>query len=76
MIVPDIDPLTLDSIFPKPGRNEPCWCDSGKKYKRCHESIDQETWRAVARLRIEADVTLDMLRAMPKSIYPQYDPES
>lgn len=21
---------------PKPGRNEPCWCGSGKKYKVCH----------------------------------------
>lgn len=21
---------------PKPGRNEPCWCGSGKKHKRCH----------------------------------------
>lgn len=21
---------------PKPGRNEPCWCGSGKKYKKCH----------------------------------------
>jgi len=21
---------------PKVGRNEPCWCGSGKKYKRCH----------------------------------------
>ena len=20
----------------KPGRNEPCWCGSGKKYKSCH----------------------------------------
>jgi preprotein translocase subunit SecA len=20
----------------KPGRNEPCWCGSGKKYKKCH----------------------------------------
>ncbi|HLF55640.1 MAG TPA: SEC-C metal-binding domain-containing protein [Thermoanaerobaculia bacterium] len=19
-----------------PGRNEPCWCGSGKKYKKCH----------------------------------------
>jgi hypothetical protein len=19
-----------------PGRNEPCWCGSGKKYKQCH----------------------------------------
>jgi preprotein translocase subunit SecA len=20
----------------KPGRNEPCWCNSGRKYKKCH----------------------------------------
>ena len=20
----------------KPGRNDPCWCGSGKKYKKCH----------------------------------------
>ncbi len=20
----------------KPGRNDPCWCGSGKKYKHCH----------------------------------------
>jgi hypothetical protein len=23
-----------------PGRNEPCPCGSGKKYKKCHEPID------------------------------------
>ncbi len=21
---------------PTPGRNEPCWCGSGKKFKKCH----------------------------------------
>lgn len=25
---------------PKPGRNEPCWCKSGKKYKNCHLSVE------------------------------------
>jgi uncharacterized protein YecA (UPF0149 family) len=20
----------------EPGRNDPCWCGSGKKYKNCH----------------------------------------
>ena len=20
----------------KPGRNDPCWCGSGRKYKKCH----------------------------------------
>lgn len=23
------------------GRNEPCWCGSGAKYKRCHLESDQ-----------------------------------
>lgn len=22
--------------LPEPGRNEPCWCGSGKKFKKCH----------------------------------------
>jgi HEAT repeat protein len=25
---------------PRPGRNEPCWCGSGVKYKKCHLSED------------------------------------
>ncbi len=25
----------------KPGRNEPCWCRSGRKYKQCHRPYDE-----------------------------------
>jgi preprotein translocase subunit SecA len=25
----------------EPGRNDPCWCGSGKKYKKCHMQADQ-----------------------------------
>ncbi len=25
-----------------PGRNDPCWCGSGKKYKHCHMKSDQQ----------------------------------
>jgi preprotein translocase subunit SecA len=25
-----------------PGRNEPCWCGSGKKYKNCHLRQDEQ----------------------------------
>ncbi len=32
----------------KIGRNDPCWCGCGKKYKQCHEKFD-------ARLQLEAD---------------------
>ncbi|MEM6991300.1 MAG: SEC-C metal-binding domain-containing protein [Myxococcota bacterium] len=24
----------------RPGRNEPCWCGSGVKYKKCHLATD------------------------------------
>ena len=26
---------------PKIGRNEPCWCGSGKKYKKCHLKLEE-----------------------------------
>lgn len=35
--------------LPVPGRNDPCWCGSGKKYKKCHEREDERLdglWRA------------------------------
>jgi hypothetical protein len=33
-----IDPprLPVQRATPKIGRNEPCWCGSGRKYKKCH----------------------------------------
>ncbi|MFO7916450.1 MAG: SEC-C metal-binding domain-containing protein, partial [Anaerolineae bacterium] len=27
------------------GRNDPCWCGSGKKYKHCHLREDQQEAR-------------------------------
>lgn len=26
----------------RPGRNDPCWCGSGKKYKNCHWNADEQ----------------------------------
>jgi preprotein translocase subunit SecA len=31
-------PRTVVNTMPKVGRNDPCWCGSGKKYKKCHGS--------------------------------------
>ena len=28
------------------GRNDPCWCGSGKKYKKCHLEADEKSWSA------------------------------
>jgi len=47
MNVPDRDdkPETVRRDHPKIGRNDPCWCGSGKKYKNCHMKQDQEEAR-------------------------------
>jgi preprotein translocase subunit SecA len=52
-VAPDADPSTADGYAapqatqtphvrqgPKLGRNDPCWCGSGKKYKNCHGALD------------------------------------
>jgi len=31
-----------DEDAPPPGRNDPCWCGSGKKYKKCHLVADAD----------------------------------
>lgn len=45
----DLDPVAGGSQQHKPvtrtvrpGRNDPCWCGSGKKYKNCHLAQDEE----------------------------------
>jgi len=32
-------------VFYKIGRNDPCWCGSGLKYKKCHEAFDEKLKR-------------------------------
>jgi len=33
----------------RPGRNDPCWCGSGKKYKKCHLETDEQQDRGEAK---------------------------
>lgn len=35
-----LKPMPLRRESPKTGRNEPCPCGSGKKYKKCHEATE------------------------------------
>jgi hypothetical protein len=34
-----------------PGRNDPCWCGSGKKYKKCHLDSDEHPQTAAPAIR-------------------------
>lgn len=38
---PPLHPLPLMRSLPDLGRNDPCWCGSGKKYKHCHWRSDR-----------------------------------
>jgi uncharacterized protein YecA (UPF0149 family) len=37
-----------DAPAKKPERNDPCWCGSGKKYKKCHLHEDEKKVAAKA----------------------------
>jgi hypothetical protein len=73
-VIEPIDPLLVEFIYPTPGRNDPCHCGSGDKYKKCHQPIDQEAWRFVMQKSREADAVLAYLRAIPSN-HRTYDPE-
>ncbi len=38
---PPPPPETIRNVGPKVSRNDPCWCGSGKKYKKCHLGKDE-----------------------------------
>ncbi|KAB8143043.1 SEC-C domain-containing protein [Chloroflexia bacterium SDU3-3] len=42
----------------KIGRNEPCWCGSGKKYKHCHLAIDEAAAADQRKLKQAGDALL------------------
>ena len=44
----------------KIGRNDPCWCGSGKKYKQCHMAFDEK--KKLFKLRGEEVPTRDMIK--------------
>lgn len=54
-----------------PGPNEPCWCGSGTKYKKCHKSADQVELRRRAATGGSANVsTAPQRRVKPGVVGP------
>lgn len=54
-----------------PRPNDPCWCGSGNKYKRCHKEADHEAQRAEGKRLEEGRVRpgrLSPLREVPPGI--------
>jgi preprotein translocase subunit SecA len=42
-----------------PGRNDPCWCGSGKKYKHCHYKSDQMSGNGGGTRAVAANASSD-----------------
>lgn len=54
----------------RPGRNDPCWCGSGKKYKHCHLREDMTTahsTRAKAAAQPDGTATTQPARGTPSA---------
>jgi uncharacterized protein YecA (UPF0149 family) len=56
----------LTGRWPKTGRNAPCPCGSGKKFKRCHGSIEMEA-AGFAQPRLPQDEWLRMALAQKEA---------
>ncbi|HEY7392166.1 MAG TPA: SEC-C metal-binding domain-containing protein [Bryobacteraceae bacterium] len=64
---------------PKPGRNEPCWCGSGKKYKKCHLASDEQEERSARASEpkttaepLDARLQRELIRAVERSDPAEY----
>lgn len=49
----DAKPQTMRKSGPELGRNDPCWCGSGKKYKNCHMKSDQKQGATPQRMTVK-----------------------
>lgn len=60
----------------RPGRNDPCWCGSGQKYKKCHLEADEgqgEKGPSVIQRRLLSPGSVSPRRAVPSHIVcPDY----
>jgi SEC-C motif len=61
----------------KIGRNDPCPCGSGKKYKHCHLPIDEAAQAEQRRLRHAVDTLMPRIieaaRELPETIPPAFE---
>jgi hypothetical protein len=65
--IDDYEPFVEDGPFqPRAGRNEPCPCGNGRKYKKCHLPIEEarhaEGRRATAAHALDAQLLLDLAK--------------
>ena len=64
-----------ENAIARPGPNEPCWCKSGLKYKKCHRQADSASGVPVQPLRRVRPGRISAARPVPEGIpRPDYVP--
>jgi hypothetical protein len=58
----------------KPGRNDPCYCGSGRKYKDCHLPIEEAERTNSMRLRQAQDTLMPKIIEAAQSIPQEFPP--
>ena len=56
----------------RPGPNQPCWCGSGDKYKKCHRARDEQAAAASARGPVRPGAISPMRGVPPEIDAPDY----
>jgi len=62
-----------DAETRRPGRNEPCHCGSGKKYKHCHLAQDEEADREA---RAQEAAAREAEAPAPEEAEPEHAPRT
>lgn len=58
---------------PPPGRNDPCHCGSGKKYKSCHQDKDEAAARAARAKAADKEAPADAAPEKPAPPAPRHN---
>lgn len=77
-VVYDKDDARMDDPSPprqSVGRNAPCPCGSGKKYKKCHLDADREPHRAAARDESVHEMDVRLVRAIARFADRTFGPD-
>jgi hypothetical protein len=54
------------------GRNDPCWCGSGTKYKRCHLDSDRDAARLLQEIGPEVREMMERIESVPRRLRDEY----
>jgi hypothetical protein len=69
------EPVPAAPSAPRVGRNEPCPCGSGKKYKKCHLDADQAPRRVTSEIETVHQMDFRLVKAVARFATSRFGPD-